>query len=185
MDIFTEIGMAAVALLAVYWLSRRPVLGRLTQAEREIFQRGKLIEELTAALRTSNESRVEFERQVQKAVADELEAARFAAKDWERRATEYRDSNAGIIGERDAWNRLYDEQSIGHGNAQAMMMDAIQHLQRKLRDAGVTVALPPIIRETQELYRERHVEPALARTGGTTVARGPSQGQTMSDQDQK
>jgi len=166
----------------IFWLARRPLIRELAAARGE--SRG-LIAELTQALRDATDSRLEFERQTKKAVADELASARFEAQDWQRRAVEYRESIQGVLNERNAWNKMYDEQSIAHGNAQAVMMDAIGFLERKLKEAGSPVILPNIIRETQELYRERHVEPVLQRTGGATVARGLSQGQTMSDQEQK
>jgi len=168
-----------------FWLSRRPLLRVLERACRAAEASGDLVTELTVALNTSNASRAEFERQAKKAVADEIAQARFQAQDWERRANEYRDTIAGVLEERNSWNRLYDEQSIAHGNAQAVMMDAIGHLERKLKEAGRSVILPPIIRETQELYRSRHIEPVLERTGGTAVAQRLSQGQTMSAQEQK
>ncbi|HMG13068.1 MAG TPA: hypothetical protein VK571_07830 [Gemmatimonadaceae bacterium] len=168
-----------------FWISRKPLQAEIVLARKRAADLDDLATELTDALKTSNDSRGEFERQAKKAVAEELNQARFAAQDWERRATEYRDSIEGILKERDTWNRLYDEQSIAHGNAQAVMMDSIGYLERKLKDAGIPVILPNVVRETQELYRDRHIEPVLQRTGGNLVAPRPSQGQTMSDQEQK
>ncbi len=179
------IGMVLVVMLVVYTAARQPVLMRLTKAEREIFQQRKLIEELTDSLRESNDSRVEFENATRRAVASEFAVANFTARDWERRAKEYEGVIAGVLKERDEWNRLYDEQSIGHGNAQAVMMDAISFLERENKKAGSTVELHPVIRETQKLYYERHVAPALERTGGAIVPPRSSQGQTMSAQDPK
>jgi hypothetical protein len=183
MTILSILVFAGIPL--TFWLGRRPLQTALASERNEVGAANSLVEELTRALQSSNDSRGEFERQAKKAVAEELTQARFAAQDWERRATEYRDSIAGILKERDAWNRLYDEQSIAHGNAQAVMMDSIGYLERKLRDAGSPVILPNVIRETQELYRDRHIEPVLQRTGGNLVAPRLSQGQTMSDQEQK
>jgi len=83
----------------------------------------------------------------------------------ERRARENHDTIASVLQQRDQWSKLYDEQSIAHGNAQAIMMDAIAFLERKLAAAGVNVTLPPIVRETQALYLDRHVTPVLERSG--------------------
>lgn len=171
--------------LVAWWLGRRPLAIRLAKMTYRCSEANETVGELAAALNDLNASRVEFEGQVRRVVASELGAARAAAVDWERRAEEYRGTIQGVLKERDNWNKLYDEQSIGHGNAQAVMMDAIGHLVRLLRKAGVDPKLPAIIQETQDLYRERHVEPALQRTGGAIGGLPVSKDQTMSAQDQK
>lgn len=156
-NVILGIVFAFVFGLALGW--KVTPLFQLHLAQRETARQVRLVQQLTAQLtRTSGES-----------------------LDWERKASEYRNTIGGVLVERDNWNRLYDEQSIGHGNAQAIMMDAITFLQRKLQAAGVEVQLPDVVRETQELYRERHIAPTLQRTGAAPMQRAPRQDQTMSE----
>lgn len=103
------------------------------------------------------------------ALTQQLQRTTAESQDWQRRAEENRKSIATVLKERDGWCRRYDDQSIGHGNAQVIMMDAISYLEGKLRAAGVEVQLSPIVRETQALYYSEHVEPALKRTGAESV----------------
>src|ERR1043166_10172697 len=147
LTVFSGAIFTGILVTVAYWVIWQPLLQDLARARKAAAAAADLVTELTVALNTSNASRAEFERQAKKAVADELAQARFQAQDWERRANEYRDTIAGVLEERNSWNRLYDEQSIAHGNAQAVMMDAIGHLERKLKEAGRSVILPPIIRE--------------------------------------
>jgi len=86
-------------------------------------------------------------------------------QDYQRRAEEYRSRIEGILKERDTWCSLYDEQSIAHGNAQAMMMSGLAELHHRLAAAGLGVEVPSIIREAHEEFVERHVRPALERSG--------------------
>jgi hypothetical protein len=88
----------------------------------------------------------------------------------ERKASEYLDRIRGIIEERDKWERLYHEQSIGHGNAQAVMMGYIGHLERQLMQHGVEAKAPAVIQEIHDLYIERHVSPALNAAANTPPA---------------
>jgi len=107
-------------------------------------------------------------------LTEQLKRTTLDLEDAERRVLENRDAIASALKQRDQWGRLYDEQAIAHGNAQAMMMGAIEMLERKLSGAGVSVELPPVIRETQALYLERHVTPVLDRLGTPAVHRAVS-----------
>jgi hypothetical protein len=153
-------------------LSERVQVTRLTSerslALKEASDLADLVRQLTVQL---NETIETSEKRHQAT----LEAGTRQIDDWKRRAEEYRVTVESVLKQRDQWCDLYNEQSIGHGNAQAIMMDAIAFLERKLRQAGVEVTLPPVVRETQELYRDRHVEPALAHTGGPALVRGSDQ----------
>lgn len=89
------------------------------------------------------------------------EHCRAQWEDWERRAEGFRGINSGILTERDTWQNLYREQSAAHGNAQAMMMSAIDHLAGKLRQLGAEVPLPPVIAQVHQEFIHRHVTRVL------------------------
>lgn len=108
------------------------------------------------------------------ALTQQLQRTTAESLDWQRRCEENRLTIERVLKERDGWCARYDDQSIGHGNAQVMMMDAVAYLEHKLKAAGVEVKLPPIIRETQALYYSEHVAPALKRTGAEVMRREPS-----------
>lgn len=105
------------------------------------------------------------------ALTEQLQRTTAECVDWERRAEENRKTIERVLKERDGWCRLYDDQSIGHGNAQVIMMDAISYLEQKLKAVGIDAKLNPIVRETQALYYSEHVAPALKRTGAEVVQR--------------
>lgn len=62
--------------------------------------------------------------------------------------------------ERTEWQRLYHEQSIGHGNAQALMMGTIERMARQLQDKGVRVQIPKVLHEIREEFLSQHEMPA-------------------------
>jgi hypothetical protein len=99
----------------------------------------------------------------------QLERTTWEREDFARRAEEHRRSIAGILQERDTAWKLYDEQAIGHGNAQVLMMSGIAYLHQELAKRGVNIEMPSIIRETHEQYVEGHVTPVLARNGTLPV----------------
>lgn len=102
----------------------------------------------------------------------QLEQTTAHMLDWQRRTEENRQAIERVLKERDAGWKLYDEQAIAHGNAQVMMMNWISHLERRLLAYGVQMPLPEIIRETQALYLQEHVDPVIARAGVAVVTRG-------------
>lgn len=83
----------------------------------------------------------------------------------ERRAEEFRTLNSSVLAERNKWQQLYWSQVSGHGNAQAMMMAAIEHLSRRLQILGQKVELPPVIRATMDEFTERHVSTLPLKPG--------------------
>lgn len=93
----------------------------------------------------------------------ELNAAlAHAVEQWqasERKAESYRSFNSSTLGERDKWQTLYHEQSYQHGNAQALMMEGISHLTRRLEALGQRVQIPPVLKEIQEAFLTAHVKP--------------------------
>jgi hypothetical protein len=64
--------------------------------------------------------------------------------------------------ERDGWQKLYHEQSIGHGNAQALMMGTIENLARQLHAKGVRAQIPKVLHEIREEFIGKHEMPARA-----------------------
>jgi hypothetical protein len=99
--------------------------------------------------------------------------------DWQSRAETRAQHIAGLRAEADTWIRLHREETVGHGNAQVIMMDAVSFLERRLVQARhkypddpiFQIELPPIVRETQSLYTGRFLEPVLKETGGTVIHR--------------
>lgn len=159
--------LVIVLLLAVIWLvwaARRPLQIDLTRARKEGAAAAALGAELTHALELSNAAATLALRQ---------------GKEWERKAGEYRDAIEGILKERDTWNQLYDQQTIAHGNAQAIMMSVIGHLHQRLVRAGIEVTLPDAVHEVHVAFLENHVAPVLQRTGAAKGQLGPSPGQPL------
>lgn len=89
------------------------------------------------------------------------EALAHAVLQWEeaeRRAESYRSFNSSTLTERDKWQTLYHTQSNEHGNAQALMMEGIFHMARRLEALGQKVQIPPVLEEIQEAFLTRHVK---------------------------
>jgi hypothetical protein len=91
-----------------------------------------------------------------------FEHARGQWEDWERKAESFRSINSSILDERDKWQRLYTEQSIAHGNAQAIMMGAIEYMGKKLSIAGIAFQVPAVLEEVRQAFIQNHVTPMLA-----------------------
>jgi hypothetical protein len=98
--------------------------------------------------------------------------------DWEQKAESYRSLNAGILDERDKWQHMYQEQSAAHGNAQAIMMGAIDYMGRKLDAAGVKFQIPAILEEVRAQFIHNHVTPML-RDAASTVHQQPALSQEV------
>lgn len=90
-----------------------------------------------------------------------FEHARGQWEEWERKAESFRLLNSSILHERDTWQRLYTEQSVAHGNAQAIMMGAIEYMGKKLTIAGVSFQVPPVLEEVRQQFIHNHVTPVL------------------------
>ncbi len=147
-----------VGLLLGYWLApRAEIWARATRGVRQMVK----------VLKSTTDQLVSLRQQL--VATDALRA------DWERRASEYRATNQGILEEKQIWIKLHEEESAAHGNAQACMMDAIQFLEQKLRALGHEVVLPQVIRETQQLYTDRYLEPLIQHSGLRVIRRdGPA-----------
>lgn len=96
----------------------------------------------------------------------------FAKRRWEeeeRRAESFSAVVAGIIRERDQWRDLYFAEAIAHGNAQGYMMAFIEAQYRRLKQAGIEVALPPILAELKTGHARDHAIPATAANGNKSI----------------
>lgn len=93
-----------------------------------------------------------------------FEHARAQWEEWERKAESFRSINSSILRERDTWQGLYNEQSIAHGNAQAIMMGAIEYMGKKLSIAGITFQIPPVLEEVRQQFIHNHVTPVLPKS---------------------
>lgn len=93
-----------------------------------------------------------------------FEHARAQWEDWEKKAESFRSFNAGILNERDTWQRLYSEQSVAHGNAQAIMMGAIEYMGKKLTTAGIPFQVPSVLEEVRQDFVRNHVTPVLSQS---------------------
>ncbi len=117
------------------------------------------------------------------AARDEIQAAREEARqareafehcrgqwtEWERKAESFRSINSSILDERDKWQHLYTDQSVAHGNAQAIMMGAIEYMGKKLSAHGIPFQVPPVLQEVRAAFIDNHVTPALAQTDQATI----------------
>lgn len=131
-----------------------------------------LSSKVAAAAKAASELALDGSAELLREVTEQLQRTLAERNDFERRAEENRKTIETVLKERDGWIELYDKQSIGHGNAQAIMMDAIGYLEAQLSAAGVTVELPGIVRQTQDQYLMAHVLPAVKRSGSTVIHRG-------------
>lgn len=100
------------------------------------------------------------------------EHCRLQWVDWEKRAESYRSINSGILDERDKWQRLYDQQSAAHGNAQGLMMGAIDYMGKKLHAAGITFQIPPVLEEVRQQFIHSHVTSMLPKPYGADTEHG-------------
>lgn len=71
----------------------------------------------------------------------------------------------GILGERDSWQRLYQDQSSEHGTAQAMMMSERAQLVTQLQRAGVKPKVDRTIEAVARHFQETHVAAAAVPVG--------------------
>lgn len=97
------------------------------------------------------------------AESDEVVALREWRGILERKVSEQFKVIGGVIKERDAWHDWYIRDAREYGAAQSMMMQAIEHLERRLAAAGKPVDRPPGIAALQaHLTKEREEGAATA-----------------------
>jgi len=64
--------------------------------------------------------------------------------------------------QRDDWHQLYVDQSIGHGNAQNLMMGTIEQMGKVLSAKGIRFSIPRVLHEVRAEFMETHEMPARA-----------------------
>lgn len=92
-----------------------------------------------------------------------IEPLRLAVEAERRKSAGYLETIESVIRQREVWENLYNKQAVEHGNAQALMMDAVNYLTGRLRQAGIEVKIPPLLQEVQGLYQDGHVFPVTER----------------------
>lgn len=90
----------------------------------------------------------------------QVERAREEAGEARDQKSRYFDKISGIEKEMTGWKNLYREQAIGHGNAQALMMNVIEHQQKLLRAKGVRFDVPEVLRALREEFQATHELPS-------------------------
>lgn len=96
------------------------------------------------------------------ALQHQIEAARLEAQAERDKSSRYLGKCQDFESERDEFYRLYTSQSIGHGNAQNLMMQTIDRLAQQLQAKGVRVQIPKVLHVVREEFREQHEMPARA-----------------------
>ncbi len=159
----------AVAVLLLGYplllLRFRAAKARLETEAKEAFMRGtQHLAEECAFLR------VEIERARDVADGERAKTARYFAKisDFER--------------ERTTWQTSYYEQSLGHGNAQQLMMNTIETLAKQLQAAGIQPRIPNVIFAVREEFVAQHEQPSRDALAAIEAAKlALSQQPTVSD----
>jgi len=64
--------------------------------------------------------------------------------------------------QRDGWHGLYIEQTIGHGNAQNLMMEVIDQMGRKLSEHSIKFRVPHVLHEVRAEFNEKFEQVARA-----------------------
>lgn len=94
------------------------------------------------------------------ALVVQVESARAVAQDERARRERYFVQIAAFETQRDEWQKLYYQQSIGHGNAQEMMISWINTLAQKLQALGVRVSLPTALQVLRQEFLTNHEMPS-------------------------
>lgn len=75
----------------------------------------------------------------------------------QRKAREYLAKIEEVIGERETWRTLYNDQASGHDNAQALMLQTISALARQYeKKTGERPRIDPIIERVREDWSLQH-----------------------------
>ncbi len=95
-------------------------------------------------------------------VVTELAAARAEATAERDKSSRYFLKISDFERERTQWQNLYTSQSIGHGNAQNLMMRTIEDFARLLQNHGVKVVVPKVLSAIREEFQATHEQPSRA-----------------------
>jgi hypothetical protein len=90
----------------------------------------------------------------------EVERARDVAQSERDKASRYFEKISDFEKERDEWRRLYTGQSIGHGNAQELMMKTIEDMGRVLSQKGIRFQIPKVLHAVREEFLGTYELPA-------------------------
>jgi len=90
----------------------------------------------------------------------QLEAAREQRDAADAQTHRYQLKITGVLAERDQWTSLYYEQSVGHGNAQSLLMDLVNQMGARLQRAGVKFEMPQGIATIRQEFMDKHEGPA-------------------------
>jgi len=92
----------------------------------------------------------------------EVERSREVASEERAKRERYFDSISKAERECQSWKDLYHSQSIGHGNAQELMMQTITNAQRVLAAKGVKLSIPRVLYAIREEFVAEHEMPSRA-----------------------
>lgn len=92
----------------------------------------------------------------------EVERAREVAADERSKRERYFAKISEFERERTDWQERYYAQSIGHGNAQDLMMSTIENLARQLQSLGHRPKIPSVLHALRSEYQASHEMPSRA-----------------------
>ncbi len=90
----------------------------------------------------------------------QLGAAQVAIEEARAQKDRYFQTITEFEKQRNSWHQLYVDQSIGHGNAQNLMMDTIEQMGKVLSSKGVRFQIPRVLHEVRAEFLEKYEMPA-------------------------
>ena len=93
-------------------------------------------------------------------------------EEWKRRAGQFQGMNESILKERDRWRDLHQAETVGHANAQVLLLERNQYLERCAAKGVPPQPCPEIIRQTVEEYRRDHLSVVLEMDGTQVIRKG-------------
>jgi DNA polymerase III delta prime subunit len=147
----------------VWWLHRRSLGAEQASVSRRL---ERIREQAQSEAREQvDQARAETQTATMRAriaVSAELAEAKAFAESERDKASRYFLKITDFENERTQWQRLYNQQSIGHGNAQNLMMRTIEDLTRQLQAKGVRAQVPKVLHALREEFLEAHEMPSRA-----------------------
>jgi hypothetical protein len=93
-------------------------------------------------------------------LAQEVGTLQLALEDARAQKDRYFEKISEFEKQRDEWHQLYVDQSIGHGNAQNLMMDTIEQMGKVLSSKGIRFKIPRVLHEVRAEFSEKYEMPA-------------------------
>ncbi len=93
-------------------------------------------------------------------MAIQLGVAEVALAEARSQKDRYYEKIAEFEKQRNSWHALYVEQSIGHGNAQNLMMSTIEEMGKVLSSKGIRFNIPRVLHEVRAEFLEKYEMPA-------------------------